>query len=229
MSKCPFKRETELAAVVVEWLRERGWSVWQEVDGFYDIVAVKDATVWSIETKLVFGSQVLAQAYRRSQTGQVHFASVAVPPGPSDRSVGVFLQRAAKETGIGLLRVDMDPFRAEPLVKEQQRPRMHRDPRYAPKLIAKLATMPQDYAEAGTNEGGYWTRFKQFSIDLAAYVGAHPRCTVRDAIKGIRHHYCSDASARARTTQLAEQGVLVPVVLDRSVVPPVLVLREEET
>jgi hypothetical protein len=180
--------------------------VWQEVDGFFDIVAVKDATVWSIETKLVFGSQVLAQAYRRKQSGQVHFASVAVPPGPSDRSVGVFLQRAAKETGIGLLRVDMDPFRAEPLVKEQQQPRAHRDPRRASDLIAKLATMPQDYAEAGTNEGGYWTRFKQFSTDLVAYVAANPHCTVASAIKNVPHHYRTDASARARTTLLAEQG-----------------------
>lgn len=52
------KVESEMAAVLVEDLRERGWEVYQEVtvNGCAcDIVATQGKIIWAIETKLSMG------------------------------------------------------------------------------------------------------------------------------------------------------------------------------
>jgi hypothetical protein len=76
------KKETELAKVVVGELRERGWTVYQEVTvggSVCDIVAVSGRVLWAIEAKLSLGMTVLSQA--KAWNGAANLVSVAVPNG----------------------------------------------------------------------------------------------------------------------------------------------------
>jgi len=73
-----FGIEVELGAVVVRWLRvDMGWEVWQEVDGIYDFLALRNGLLWGVETKLRFGAAVLTQAWQRRHR-HVYFVSVAM-------------------------------------------------------------------------------------------------------------------------------------------------------
>ena len=201
-----FKSETELARVVVRYMRDHGWEVWQEVDGFYDLLGTKNGQLWGIETKLHFGTAVLAQAWRRGAS--LHWVSVAVPAGPKDKLQRSFLLKVARDNGIGVLRVQ-DPYAygSKASVTERVPPKLKRA-RGADRLLARLGAIPQDYAEAGTNRGGYWTSFKGTCERVVAFVGSHPGCTVKEVVETVPTHYASKASARARLTLMCESGVV---------------------
>src|SRR5262245_58424125 len=99
------KVETELAKVVVDDLRARGWKVYQEVDvrgSACDIAAVMGTVLWAIECKVSLGVGVLAQA--RGWLDGANLVSVAVLPGR--HSDGRRLaEDMAKTLGIGVLEV----------------------------------------------------------------------------------------------------------------------------
>lgn len=99
------KKETELAAVVVEELRGRGWTVYQEVTvggSVCDIVATSGRVLWAIEAKLGLGLPVLAQA--RAWQGAATLVSVAVTSGRRSSTRALALEVAGK-FGIGVLEV----------------------------------------------------------------------------------------------------------------------------
>lgn len=199
-----FAKETELAGVVVSWLRSEGWQVWQEVDGYYDILAVLGARMWSIETKLSFGLPVVAQAWERSR--HVHWASVAVPAAARDRAPRM-LDSVCGHYGIGVLLVGLTE------VEVRLPPALHRKQGDA-ELRARLAGIPQDFAPAGQS-GSYWTGHKGTSQRLAEYVGRHPGSTVKEVVAAIDHHYRRDSTARARIASLALDGVYPGVRVER--------------
>src|SRR5581483_4069856 len=98
-----FDSESALAAVVVAWLEHEGWDVFQEVEspaGLCDIVAVRGPLVWSVETKLAFGTGVVEQAYDRLRFA--HLVSVATP----QRRGSSVLEHYCRWQGIGWLQVD---------------------------------------------------------------------------------------------------------------------------
>lgn len=198
-----FTSETELARVVVQHLRDEGWQVWQEVDGFFDLIATKNNQLWGIETKLHFGTAVLAQAWRRGAS--LHWVSVAVPPGPKDELQRTFLLKVARDNGIGVLRVTPGYKRWN--VAERVAPKLKRA-RGADKLLARLGTIPQDFVEAGTNRGGYWTTFKGTCERVVAFVGEHPGCTIKEVVEAVPTHYASKSSARANLALMCERGVV---------------------
>ncbi len=206
-----FATETALARVVITWLHDEGWDVWQEVDGRYDIIARTGSRLWAIETKLSFGAPVLAQAWDRRRSADVHWVSVAVPPGPKDWNTCHYLEHTARCDGTGVLRVTPDGVRrdiAPTLTRHMQAPQLHR-------MLAKLDKCPRDAVEAGTNRGGYWTEFKGTAGRVAAFVRRKPGCTLRELVDSIEHHYGSDSSARTRIGSLAEQGVFKGVRVER--------------
>ena len=198
-----FATEAELARVVVQHVRENGWQVWQEVDGFFDLIATKNGQLWGIETKLHFGTAVLAQAWRRG--ARLHWVSVAVPPGPKDGLQRQFLLKVARDNGIGVLRVTPGYKRWD--VSERVAPKLKRACG-ADKLLARLGSIPQDFVEAGTNRGGYWTAFKDTCERVIAFVEAHPGCTVKEVVEAVPTHYASKPSARANLAVMCERGVV---------------------
>ena len=99
------KTEATLAAVLVDDLRSRGWSVYQEVEALgavADIVATQGPCLWVIEAKVSLGVGVLSQA--RRWVGQANLVSCAVAPGRTS-DARRFAMDAAAAFGIGVLEV----------------------------------------------------------------------------------------------------------------------------
>lgn len=184
--------EADLAKHVVAMLTEMGWEVYQEVEGpggRCDIVAKRGQIQWAIECKLSFGFPVLEQAYNWIGRNRAHYVSVATPSYVSDLS---FPYKICKQYGIGILHVaggrrgGSDIFE----VREQLGPRLYRKAKGF-----KLYEEQKTFCEAGGNQGGHWTPFKQTVQSLVNTVKRQPGVEFRTLIKELKHHYSSNAAA----------------------------------
>jgi hypothetical protein len=209
-----FDSETALAAVVVACLEHEGWDVFQEVEspaGLCDLVAVRGSLVWSVETKLAFGTAVVEQAHGRLRFA--HLVSVATPR----RRGSPVLEDYCRWQGIGWLQVDdpvaLDRRPPEACVSEVIAPGLHR--RIEGALRAALRPEHKVMARAGTNRGGYFTRFKDTCSKVTAYVRAHPGTTFKGLLDGIETHYAHKGSARAHLAHWVEAGKVEGVRIER--------------
>lgn len=188
--------EAELAETLINFLRVERWEIFQEVEtpwGRVDIVAKQGPIVWAIECKTAFGFPVLEQAFKA--VGHFHYVSVAVPYG---KRAGLG-ERIARQEGIGVLEIPALYWR---FVNEKVRPRLNRRPVGIPHLCAEQ----KSWAKAGTNGGGYWTKYKGTRERLINLVKAEPGKLFTDAIKALEHHYASTASARSCLYRIIDTG-----------------------
>lgn len=200
-----WKKETELAALVVEWLEADGWEVWQECAGI-DIVAKKDGVVWAIEAKLTENIKVMQQAYDAQR--HAHCVSVAVPAMGYGRHKD-FFETICRHLGVGVIRVRHPSYcRSAKLCARVEVEAPQRE-RKVLALDTHLNENAKAYpAEAGSPGGGGWTPFKQTVIDLVAYVRKHGEPTVKEAVAGITHHYSSDRAAARNLARYV--GTVIP-------------------
>jgi len=236
------RRESDLGPPVVEWLREQGYDVYQEVEMHQggpraDIVGVRGQVLFVVELKKSLSLDVIAQAayWRR----YAHFAAVAVPARvgkmfgrrilvTDDQGRGLAGEVLAWK-GLGLLEVlppGHDGHLARLGTSEEgvvqlgnvEGPRetmpapLHR--RIAEGLRAALKPQQRTFAKAGNADAKRWTKFRETAARLRRYVDSHPRCTLKQAIGGISHHYASDASARGALVRLLREGVVKGVALN---------------
>ncbi|MEW6614016.1 MAG: MmcB family DNA repair protein [Thermodesulfobacteriota bacterium] len=101
--------EVEIAKVVIGWLQDLRWEVYQEVQigacgPIADIVAVQDKLLWIIEVKRSLGLSVIGQALHWKTF--CHYVSVAVPykRWTKEHDTAVYFM---KRDGIGLLKVQL--------------------------------------------------------------------------------------------------------------------------
>jgi len=217
MAKPWTKVEAELAKVVVDDLRARGFTVYQEVDvgsGTADIVAVLGKVLWVIECKVSLGLRVLEQAH--SWIGYANLVSVAVLPGQGrGRQLAEIL---ARTIGVGILEVHGPNHRdwmfrgAASRVSEVLRPARQRV--VFPWLRKNLRPEQQDFAPAGNADGKRFTAFAATCAALREVLRNGP-LTVREAVKALdgRHHYASELSARGSIFKWVRAGVVDGVVL----------------
>jgi hypothetical protein len=205
------KVETELARVVVDDLRARGWTVYQEVSTgtcACDIVAVMGRVLWAIECKVSLGLGVLAQA--RGWLDSANLVSVAVLPGR--RTDGRALAEAtAKMLGVGILEV-YAPGHYDWMLRGSAIPSRRRVA--YPFLRKSLHEQQQTFAPAGTATG---KRFTPYAGTCAAlrHVLLDGPMTIREAVAKLegRHHYASELSARGSIYKWAELGKIEGVEL----------------
>jgi hypothetical protein len=225
--------EADLAAAVQRRLIAEGWDCFAEVqmrqgDKRADMVAVRPGRVAIIETKLSLSIDVLSQAV--SWLGKAHHVIVAVPaPKNPNGARQEFIVDYLKTKGIGLWWVDgvdqavwgdYDPVR----IRERVRAATHRFAHAATKELRKALVPEMRDAQAGAKIGGIAsTPFKRTCLELKKYVFAHPGTSFATAIRIIRHHYSSEASAKASVDLLTtkaglilEHGLLWPKDFDRS-------------
>lgn len=218
------KQETEVAAVVVDDLRARGWTVYQEVTvtcaGVVDIVATKGRVLWAIEAKISLGLPVLAQA--RTWLDSANLVSVAVPPWPHTK-VSSMAVATARAFGIGVLQTlppdeRWDNAHGGPLrsrVREVERPERRRK---TYDFIRKaLLDQQQTFAPAGNADGKRYTPFAATCDALRETLRLHGPMTVGEAIKALggRHHYANEASAKGSIYKWAERDLIDGVELLR--------------
>lgn len=207
--------EAQLGEGVVRWLEDLKLDVYQEVElkwtgGRCDVVAIRDERwVWTIELKMRFGLEVLAQAERWLRCGYAHRSSIAIPTPPATDALRLGMQ-IADTLGVGIL-VCGGEFGP---VNELMAPRFLRAPQSGA-LLSALEEGHKTAAKAGTNGGGHWTPFRSTCRALSEFVAANPGAKLKDAIDGIKHHYASNASARAHLSHWIDRGLVEAVELRR--------------
>lgn len=213
-----FETEAELAAVLVTWLQDQEWEVFQEVavgGWIADIVARRGRILWAIETKLSFGVAVVEQAARWRHFA--HYASAAVPHVANRRGRSVLLGYCRLE-GIGILEIRNPEFESylQP-VNEYRPPRLER--RIVARIERHLHDEQKTFAPAGNAGGQRFSPFKATCKALADHVRRHPGGSMRQAVDAISHHYSTSATAKSALMQWIRRGAVPGVRLDESTKP----------
>lgn len=204
--------ETELAAAVCKYLEDLQFEVFKEVQCEYggpivDIVARRGRLLWAVECKTQLNATVCAQAERHLR--DANLVSIAVPTSRNRTNYVVksWLERTAKDQGIGIIQVDrwewQDPA-DRLIVEESARPKFRR--KRSRMLEKTLHEGHKNYAEAGNAEGLRWSPFKATCDKVLSFVKRNPGCTVAELIEEIDHHYRSVTSAKQSIVKWARLG-----------------------
>lgn len=199
-----WKSEEQLAAVVVAWLQDMRWTVYQEVqirmcEPIADIVAINEqGLAWIIETKRTFGFKVVDQA--NQWIGAAHYVSVAVPSrqGRLTRTEIDVL----KWLGIGCLYVYDFPS-----VSEQVPPRLHRRIRFDD-IRKHLTEKHKTFASAGNAQGARLTPFQNTCDEIYRQAVHYPGITLKTLLSKITTHYCNTTTAKSCIVKWGSQGII---------------------
>lgn len=218
-------KEADLAKVVVSWLSEQHWDIYQEVQiygfgGVADIVAVQGPLVWIIECKTSLSLTVMEQA----STWRVHFRSVAVPMGVRHHSRTAAYRVARLFFKVGVLGVsghNVNQIAVAPYMREFKKTALtFRD---------KLEPEHKTYALAGNSEGRHWTPYKRTIRDVRFFLGNHPGATMREIQGEIgKGHYASPASCRGNLGKALEEWEKDWCRVDRDSKPFKYYIREKD-
>lgn len=218
--------ETALGRVVVAWLKDWGWDVYQEVQvapygPVADIVATRGPLVQVVECKTAMSLRLLDQAL--GWGGLAHYVSLATPAWAlgrmrHNRNGGQAVEAVLREAGLGWLGVRMgDGFDgyAKPQVEELFAPRLNR--RASVEAWRRVLTdRHKDYAAAGSM-GRHLTTFRAGCEQVARWVAAHPGCSVKALVDGLgRLHYETPATARSCWAKWLQAGVVPGVRCERT-------------
>ena len=204
-----FDSEAELAEVIVRYLIDFGWDVYQEVElhGIADIVAINDQITWVIETKRTFGLGVLSQANQWARVSNKVSIGIPIARMSHARSFG---EHVARNLGIGVFQVSGTNIDQ---VREVVRPTLRRFK--VQRLRAALCSEQKTFAKAGNAERRRWTPFKQTCDRLRREVDRSGSLPLKDLIARVDHHYASAMSARGSLKKLIEDGVIDGLELRR--------------
>lgn len=187
-------KETEIAAVIVEWLQSQDWEVFQEVQPYQyssvaDIVAIKNEQVWVIETKTSFNLQVIAQA----ESWDVHLRSVGIPEVYRQSLGRDFAEKVCRNYGIGILAVSV-PIHE---VIAYQNPVLRKGYKRHADAIKNFVTEHHKNSKAGSTSGNHLTPYKLSMMKIRKFVEDNPGCTLNDIIDNLGNlHYSSEHSAK---------------------------------
>lgn len=207
--------EAQMAARVVRWLEDDGWSVYQEVEpiglwgpGRADIVAVNGWRTRVVECKRALSFELLAQAQAWIQ--YAHWVDIAVPAikASAEQSAGRNVAyKCAGMLGLGVLRVKSLHGIEEGVVSPVDR--IGEDPPAGeprPGLLDLLRPEHKTHAKAGEPGGGQWTRFKQTAAALRDFAANSPGETLRTALHRVEHHYASVRNALMSIERLGDES-----------------------
>ena len=212
-----FAREVDLACVVVAWLRDQHWDVYQEVQTHRagmraDIVAVQGRIVWVIETKLTLGFSVIGQA--AEWTHYAHYVSAAVPKAKRRSSNSVAIHAALTTLGIGLLLVSPERDRWTAGVEETMPTPLHRKALVSV-LRDALTEGHKTFAAAGNADGRFYSPFQETCLRLRRYLKEHGSVPIGQAIESIDHHYRRTSTAKGCLVKWIDLGKVRGVRINR--------------
>jgi len=182
-------KETELASVVVSWLSDQHWDVYQEVQftqggGIADIVAVRNEIIWIIECKTSYCIDVLEQATRWG----VHYRSVAVPWSRAHRNYAV----AEYFFKVGVLDVSetvTEMVLAPMFIHGKQ------GVRQAKQYKDSLLELHKTFCPAGSKGSQHLTPYKITMTEVRKVIEQNPGCTVGFVYEQLgKMHYSSKQS-----------------------------------
>lgn len=206
--------EEQIAELVIAWLEEQHWEVYQEVSFWsggstVDIIAKKENILWAIEVKKRLNFDVIAQA--DNNLNWFHFSSVAVPsPSSKKRHYGVphnrnrdMAKRICKDYGIGVIEISRNvAFDGISYIHRYDN-QSYVNETVAPKLIRKNHKWVKDqclprlmpehktYAKAGSKGGAHFTPYRATMENIKRILATHPGSTLKEIISHLKnkHHY----------------------------------------
>jgi hypothetical protein len=167
--------ETEVARPVVNWLQERGYEVYQEVEynsWVADIVAVKYNRIWIIECKNTLTLKVIQQAHRWFPFS--HWRSFAIPWSASLHPESALIHNIC--AWVGMCWIDVGPIE----VREIARPQLNR--KASCEILEVLEEEHKTYAEAGSRASKRWTPWKSTLKKVQNYVKKKPGCRLKSLL-----------------------------------------------
>lgn len=126
---------------------------------------------------------MLEQAYNWIGRNRAHYVSVATPSYINDSNLP---GRICKQFGIGVLFVKYNE------VREIVKPKLYRRAKGF-----KLYEEQKTFCEAGGNQGGHWTPFKQTVRELICLVKKSPGIEFNQVVKSMNHHYSTFSAAKS--------------------------------
>jgi hypothetical protein len=209
-----FKSEEEFAEIIVNWLKNDNWTVYQEVERrrggkVADIVAEKNGKYWIIECKLNCGFSVMCQA--DNWGGYANYVSIAVPL----YTMNEFRKKICKLLNIGIIGVNKKCYLKNDYevnryleIPERELTNKH--------LINKLTEKHKIFAKAGNNYGHKVTTFNLTVDKLIDYVKNNNGCLLKDAISNIKHHYSTKSSAFNSLSKLIDSDIIKNLYIDKT-------------
>lgn len=193
-----FETESEMATIFMGHLETLGWDCYPEVavnrgGSRADLVAYRKPLVWVIEAKLALNEAVIEQA--RCWLGWAHIVSVLTP----DRRTHRILEDYCRIRGIGVIRArrstnyrGSEQIDFDNKLEAKLHRAVHENGRY---IASRLHPDMKRYAP-GTNAkfSSPWRRTMDGAVDL---VLKNPGCGIKEIVAALKHHYHSDATARA--------------------------------
>lgn len=192
--------EADIGSLVVEWLQDQHWDVYQEVQVYQygpiaDIMAVQDGRLWAIECKAALTFKVLEQA----QSWGAHYRSIAVPYSRT-RHGGLAYRVARDMLRVGVLEVLDSHIRVEvdaPIVRHNHN--------RAKGIIARLSPEHKTSAKAGSRNGGHYTPYRCTIDAVRSFIVRYPGCYLCDIMAEIgKGHYSTTGAARASIKKALE-------------------------
>lgn len=213
--------EAEMAKRVVCYLEDEGYAVYEEVQladwggPRADIVATKNDRITVIEAKQHLSFELIAQAKRWQK--MAHKVLIAVPHARRSAGRDCALSILAM-LGIGMLEVTslwpLEDERGLRSVRQVVEPMFK--PSCSPELAAALRPEHQTHAKAGTNSGGFVTRFSITCASVRTFLVDNPGATLRQALLNVDHHYASANSGVAAITKWAANGTAPGLRVDEN-------------
>ena len=202
-----FAKEEDMARIVVSHFEGLGYQVYKEVSsrgGRLDIYCVKENDTIAIETKLNIGLTLLEQAH--NWLGRANRVFLAIPYKKKNNLH--FAREVCRNFGIGIMLVS-DPQYYESIT-EIVPAAVCADPSNPPEVFEE-----QKLSVAGNARGEFITPFGLTRRDLVEYVRTNPGCSLSDAVRGIKHHYQHESSAKSSLRKLIIDGVIDELRLEK--------------
>lgn len=203
--KQPYGTEAELAKLVIEWFRADGWDVFQEVPfaGIAaDIVVTRGPLIGVVECKKYLNFDVLEQCDRWLPHANFVWAATWC----AKRGNSWYANKVCRYSGFGLIQSYDNNIDS---VKQKVDPEFRRKTSGELKDKLRPEMMSGKYGEAGSNRAGRYTPFKETCEQLCRIVSGSPGIELKPAIDLIKkHHYASNAAARANLRKYIEKGIV---------------------
>lgn len=189
--------EKDLAKEVIEWLQQMGWTCYQEVRigsmgaPIVDVIGVKDKISWSVECKTTFTLHVINQAFKNTRV--FHYSSIAIPARKKS-AYGSYSSNPGRDMGericedykIGILTVDPElAISVREIVPAQLFRNNHEYQKHIVKTYCTEHHLSNNYAQAGSKGGGYFTPYKLMMTTAELFVKSNPGCTIEMILKEL--------------------------------------------
>lgn len=214
-----WKKEENIASVMVNYFRDLGWGVYQEVSFGYgdkrpDIVAVNDNLGHIIEVKTSLTLDLLKQVY--NHRNKAHYISIAIPHyqlnsrrfSNKSKDTFYFCRAVCEYFGIGIyLITDKDVGRFNPEVNLA--PKLNRNNSFKYIQEHYLYEAQKTHSAAGNNTASFYSPFQQTVINIKDYLAKCPSgANIKDIMSNIRHHYASDSTAKHCIMKYINEGII---------------------